>query len=185
MPVITIVLIALALAMDAFAVSIANGIAVKRPKPGYALKIGAFFGSFQSVMPVLGWLTGLGLRGLVTGIDHWVAFGLLFAIGCKMIYESLRMGSREKAVGAVSLSVLLLLSVATSVDAFAVGASLSFLKVSIAVPVIVIGIVTFLLSFAGVFIGNLFGHFWEGKIEIVGGLALIGIGIKILLEHLG
>jgi putative Mn2+ efflux pump MntP len=184
MSVLTIILIAFGLAMDAFAVSITSGITVKNLKINNALKIAIFFGLFQAVMPTLGWLTGLSLRDFISGVDHWIAFGLLGSIGCKMIYESTKIGSSKKEINPLNVYVLLMLSIATSIDALAIGVSFAFLKVSIATPVIVIGTVTFLLSFLGVYVGKRIGHFFENKIEIVGGLILIGIGIKILVEHL-
>jgi putative Mn2+ efflux pump MntP len=169
--------------MDAFAVSITNGITIKHQRINNALKIGIFFGSFQALMPLIGWLAGLRLRDFISGFDHWVAFGLLSLIGGKMIYESTKIGD-DKEIRSLNLFVLLLLSIATSIDALAVGLSFAFLKISIATPIIVIGIVTFMLSFLGVLVGNKLGHFFENKMEILGGLILIGIGIKILIEHL-
>jgi len=170
--------------MDAFAVSITSGLTIKHLRINNALKIAIFFGSFQAVMPVIGWLAGLSLRDFIADVDHWIAFGLLSFIGCKMIYESIKIKSSEKEINPLNVYVLLMLSIATSIDALAIGVSFAFLKISIATPIIVIGAVTFLLSFLGVFVGNRFGHFFESKIEIVGGFILIGIGIKILIEHL-
>jgi len=181
---ITIILIAFGLAMDAFAVSVTSGITIKELKIRNALKIALFFGLFQAVMPVIGWLAGLSLRALISSIDHWIAFGLLFIVGCKMIYESFNLASDKRTINPLDVYILLMLSLATSIDALAVGVSFAFLKVSIATPVIIIGVVTFGLSFLGVYIGDRFGHFFEKKIEIAGGLILIGIGIKILIEHL-
>jgi len=181
---ITIVFIAFGLAMDAFAVSITSGITIKHLNINNALKIATFFGLFQAIMPLIGWLAGLSLRDFISGIDHWIAFGLLSLIGCKMIYESTKVEPSEKEINPLSIYVLLILSVATSIDALAVGISFSLLNIPIAFSIIVIGAVTFLLSFSGVFIGNRSGNLFEGKIEIVGGLILIGIGIKILIEHL-
>lgn len=183
MNMITILFIAFGLAMDAFAVSITNGITIKHQRINNALKIGIFFGSFQALMPLIGWLAGLRLRDFISGFDHWVAFGLLSLIGGKMIYESTKIGD-DKEIRSLNLFVLLLLSIATSIDALAVGLSFAFLKISIATPIIAIGIVTFMLSFLGVLVGNKLGHFFENKMEILGGLILIGIGIKILIEHL-
>ncbi len=184
MDLITITVIAFGLAMDAFAVSITSGITIKHLRINNALRIAIFFGLFQAIMPGIGWLAGFSLRDFISGIDHWIAFGLLSMIGCKMIFESTRMGSSEKEIDPLNIYVLLILSIATSIDAFAVGLSLSFLKVAIVTTAIIIGIITFLLSFIGVFVGNRFGHFFENKIEVIGGLILIGIGIKILIEHL-
>lgn len=184
MDIITIIVIAFALAMDAFAVSITSGLTIKHLEVNDALKIAIFFGSFQAVMPVIGWLTGLSLISFISDVDHWVAFGLLSLVGCKMIYESIKIESSEKEIDPLNVYVLLMLSIATSIDALVVGVSFAFLKTFILTPIIVIGTVTFLLSFLGVFVGNRFEHFFDKKIKIVGGLTLIGIGIKILVEHL-
>lgn len=178
-----ILLIALGLAMDAFAVAVANGVTLERFRLESALKIALFFGGFQALMPLLGWLAGLGLRELISGFDHWVAFGLLGSIGCKMIYGALRTGPR-RAVDPPGLSMLLVLSLATSIDALAVGLSFAFLGVAILAPAVVIGGVTFLLAFSGVFLGQRLGRLFEREAEALGGLILIGIGLKILLEHL-
>lgn len=169
--------------MDALAVSITSGLTIKDLRTSNALMIALFFGSFQAFMPVIGWTAGLSARDFISGIDHWIAFGLLSLIGCKMIFESNKMGSNEKESDPLDIHVLLILAIATSIDALAVGLSLSFLKMAIIIPAIIIGLITFSLSFIGVFVGNLSGHFFENKIEIIGGLILIGIGIKILIEH--
>jgi len=181
---ITILFIAFGLAMDALAVSITSGIAIKRLRIGHALRIGLFFGSFQAAMPVIGWLAGMSLKDFISGVDHWVAFGLLSLIGGKMAYESLQMESQKKEMNPLDVYVLLILSVATSIDALAVGVSFAFINIAIITPAILIGLVTFLLSFLGAFIGNRLGHFFENKIELLGGFILIAMGIKILLEHL-
>ncbi len=170
--------------MDAFAVSITSGITIKNLKINNALKIALFFGLFQAIMPLVGWLAGLSLKDFISEIDHWIAFGLLSFIGCKMIYESITVQSSKKEINPLNVYVLLVLAVATSIDALAVGVSFAFLKVSIVTPVIIIGTVTFLLSYLGVYIGDRIGHFFENKIEIAGGLLLIGIGLKILIESL-
>ena len=181
---ITIIFIALGLAMDAFAVSITSGLTIKQLQIKHALRIAIFFGFFQAFMPLIGWSIGLSLRGFISKVDHWVVFGFLSAIGCKMIYESFKIESSRKKVDPLNLPVLLILSIATSVDALAVGMSFAFLKVSIITPIAVIGFVTFSLSLIGVFIGDRFGYFLKNKAEIIGGLILIGIGLKILFEHL-
>ena len=178
-----IVAIAFALAMDAFAVSIAGGVVIKEQKVRHALRIALFFGGFQAIMPVVGWLAGNRFRHVIGGVDHWVAFSLLSLIGCKMIYEAVKLKPGERKWDIRSLRVLLVLAVATSIDALAVGVTLSLLHVSIITPIIVIGLVTFALSLLGVFIGDRFGHLFESKVEVAGGLVLIAIGIKILLEH--
>lgn len=183
MDVITI-LIALSLAMDSFSVSIARGLTNPQTKLFVeALKVGIFFGFFQAIMPVFGWLAGVTIIDFISDFDHWIAFGLLTFIGVRMMYESTKIES-TKIVSSSNISVLLMMSIATSIDALAVGLSYSFLEVSIVTPAIVIGVITFSLSFLGVYIGQRFGSFFE-KIGLVGGLILIIIGIKILTEHLG
>ena len=184
MDMLNILFIAFGLAMDAFAVSITSGLTIKNLKIKHAFRIALFFGLFQAIMPLIGWLSGLTIKDFVMSIDHWVAFILLSFIGCKMIYESTKIESENIKTNPLNLYTLLMLSIATSIDALAVGISFAFLLVSIITPVVIIGVVTFILSFVGVFIGNLKGHLFEGKIEIIGGIILIGIGIKILIEHL-
>jgi len=181
---LTILLVAFALAMDSFSVSITNGLANKTFKVGNALKIGIFFGLFQAIMPVIGWLAGIHVLDLISGFDHWIAFGLLAFIGCRMIYESVRV-EPKKLLDSLDIGLLLTLSVATSIDALAVGLSFSFLRISIIVPAIVIGVVAFSLSFLGVYLGGKVQRFVRNRVEILGGLILIAIGIRILVEHLG
>ena len=184
MGLITIIVIAVGLAMDAFAVSIVSGSVYKQLKIKHAFRIAVFFGGFQAIMPLIGSLAGISLKGYVANYDHWMAFALLSAVGAKMIYESFKITFAEKIFNPENILVLLVLSVATSIDALAVGITLSFLQVSIATAVIIIGLVTFVLSYLGVLIGKKFGHFFESKIEALGGLILIGLGAKILFEHL-
>ncbi|MBW2623194.1 MAG: manganese efflux pump [Deltaproteobacteria bacterium] len=179
----TIFFIAVGLAMDAFAVSITSGLTVRPFRFGFAFKIAFLFGLFQAVMPVLGWLAGLSFRSLISGFDHWIAFGLLAFIGGKMVFEGFSDNSAAKERNFLSLWVLLVLAVATSIDALAVGLSFSLLKTSIVFPAVVIGLVTFVISALGVLIGSRFGHRFENKAEILGGLILIGIGIKIVIDH--
>jgi putative Mn2+ efflux pump MntP len=179
----SIIMIALALAMDAFAVSIASGIAIRNLRLHHALTIALWFGGFQAIMPLLGWFGGAQLSAYISGWDHWVAFGLLAFIGGKMIYEAFRIEDVEKETDPLEVSVLLVLAVATSLDALVTGFTFALLRVSILAPIIAIGSVTFCLSFAGVLLGNRGGHFFEKKIEIIGGLVLIGIGVKTLLGH--
>lgn len=170
--------------MDAFAVAVSSGVTIKNFKLKNALTMALFFGGFQAVMPVIGWLAGMGLKQFIVDWDHWVAFGLLSFIGIKMIYESFKIKEETDGDGAMSLYVLFVLSVATSIDALIVGTTFAFLDMVIFVPVVIIGIVTFCFSLAGAYIGKKVGHFFENKIEIIGGLTLIAIGFKILLEHL-
>lgn len=184
MQIYSIFFIAAGLAMDAFAVSITSGVTIKHLKMRKAFTIAIFFGLFQAIMPVIGWLSGMALRDFISDIDHWIAFALLCIIGLKIIYESFRFESDKKTIDPLNTYVLFILSVATSIDALAIGISLSFLGISIALPAIVIGLVTFLFSFIGVYMGNKVGHFFEKKIEMFGGIILIGIGIKILIDHL-
>jgi putative Mn2+ efflux pump MntP len=181
---ITIIVIALGLAMDAFAVSIVSGAAYKQLKIKHALRIALFFGGFQAIMPLIGYLAGLSIKTYIISYDHWVAFGLLSAVGGKMIYESFKIKTAEENLNPSNILILLVLSLATSIDALAIGITLSFLRVSLAAAVSIIGLVTFVLSYLGVFIGKRFGHFFENKIEAIGGLILIGLGLKILIEHL-
>lgn len=185
MDILTIFFIAVGLAMDAFAVSIAGGLGMERLRIRYALRIALFFGAFQAIMPVIGFMAGLSIRDYIMHVDHWIAFGLLAFIGSKMIYESLFLDDDDKKMDPNDILLLLVLSVATSIDALAVGLSLSLLNVEIFLPAFIIGIVTFILSYLGVLIGKSIGHLFEKRIEVLGGLVLIGIGVKILIEHLG
>lgn len=180
---ITVIVIALGLAMDAFAVSIVSGAAYRQLHVKHALRIALFFGGFQAVMPLIGSLAGLTLKEHIVDYDHWIAFGLLTGVGGKMIYESFKIKQAEKKFDPTSLITLLALAVATSIDALAVGITLSLIATSIITAVIIIGAVTFVLSYLGVAIGKRFGHFFETKIEILGGLILIAIAAKILLQH--
>ena len=184
MSTITLILIAFGLAMDAFAVSLASGCAIKRLKVGHALRIALFFGAFQAIMPILGWLAGLSLRDALSQWDHWIAFVLLALIGSKMIYESFKLESDKKQINPLQLGVLLMLALATSIDALAVGVTFAFLQIAIVTPVLIIGLITFGTSFVGVFVGDRVGHLFESKLELIAGLILIAIGTKILLEHL-
>ena len=176
-------LIAVGLAMDSFSVSIARGFTkINTSLSIEALKTGFFFGLFQGFMPLLGWVAGLSIVNFIKDFDHWIAFGLLSFIGLRMMYESISKQSK-KVVNSSSFKVLLILSIATSIDALAVGLSLSFLETSIIMPAIIIGIITFSLSFLGVFIGKKFGSYFE-RIGVLGGIILIAIAMRILIEHL-
>ncbi|HYE83613.1 MAG TPA: manganese efflux pump MntP family protein [Clostridia bacterium] len=202
MDILSIALIAVGLSMDAFAVSVSNGIIIKDLKMGHALKIGLYFGVFQALMPLAGWLAGSQFKDYIISIDHWIAFGLLAFIGGKMIHEAFEMKSEElnteEGMCEVAISTqdtvcdnplrmgrLLVLAIATSIDALAVGVSFAFLRVSIVWSAVLIGVITFGICFAGVYIGKRFGGMLKKKAEIVGGLILICIGVKILIEHLG
>jgi putative Mn2+ efflux pump MntP len=175
--------LAFGLAMDAFAVSVAAGIQVTRLDRGHVLRLALSFGVFQFGMTVLGWLAGRGLSRWVENVDHWVAFGLLIAIGGKMLWESFR-HSENPTQDPTRGWMLLTLSVATSVDALAVGLSLAFLEASIWVPSVVIGVVAALLSAVGALFGSRLGRRFGVWAERFGGLVLIGIGLRILVTHL-
>jgi len=179
---ITILLIAIGLSMDATAVAIVKGITVTKERRRSAILLASFFGGFQMLMPLIGWLAGLGLKDTIMGIDHWIAFGLLGFIGLKMIYDSIK-GEEEKEED-VTIYAALVLAVATSIDALMVGLSFAFLETSIFVPIVIIGIVTFVLSLAGFSFGSKIGTVFGNRIKILGGIILILIGVKILAEHL-
>jgi len=184
MDLLTVFFIAFGLSMDAMAVAMVNGCAAKKIEFHPALRMALFFGFFQMLMPVVGWLAGLGFKKVISSFDHWLAFGILFFIGSKMIWEARRPEACRTRTSLLSLPVLLGLAVATSIDALAVGLSFSLLAVDIITPVLVIGLVTFCLSFLGVWAGHKLGSWIAGKVEILGGLILIAIGSKILFEHL-
>jgi putative Mn2+ efflux pump MntP len=184
MNLITAFFIALSLALDAFAVSVTSGIVARQVRARHALKVGAFFGFFQSGMPLIGWGAGSLFKDIIGSFDHWVAFVLLTLIGCHMIYESLRPESRQAQVNPLDFHILLLLSVATSIDALAAGIGFAFLEMPIVRTVLVIGIVTFILSVVGYCLGKRLGVFFKTRVRIVGGAMLILIGAKILAEHL-
>ena len=178
-----IIFIAIGLAMDAFAVSICKGLAIKKIKIRNSIIVGTYFGMFQAIMPLIGYMLGNSFRNFVTNIDHWIIFLLLGIIGIKMIVDSFE-ENNEKSDSSIELKTMLLLALATSIDALAVGITFSFFKLNIFYVVSIIGIITFLLSAIGVKIGNKFGNKLQNKAEIFGGIILILIGIKILLEHL-
>ena len=184
MDLISIALLAISLSMDAFAVSIGNGITIRNLRPWHAIKTGLFFGVFQALMPTIGWLAGRSISTYIVDYDHWIAFGLLAIIGGNMIRESL---SKEEECPDASLSVkaMLPMAIATSIDALAVGVSFAFLSVNIGAAVSFIGVITFVLSMVGVKAGSLFGAKYKSKAELAGGVILILMGLKILLEHLG
>lgn len=179
-------LIGIGLSMDAFAVSICKGLSMQKIDKTYTLCIGLFFGGFQALMPLAGYLLGSQFSGYIERYDHWIVFVLLALIGFSMIRESRGEESEEeKPHAGVNLKELLLLAVATSIDALAVGVTFVFLNVSIAPAVTVIGCTTFVISIAGVCVGNVFGARYKSRAELTGGVILILIGLKILLEHLG
>lgn len=180
---IELFLIAVGLSMDAFAVSVCKGLSVKRLSPKHALLVGIYFGGFQFLMPVIGYLLGFRFEHIITNIDHWIAFVLLAFIGGSMIKESF--GKSEELNDDFSFKTMLMMAVATSIDALAVGITFAFLSVRILPAAGLIGITTFIISGAGIYTGNVFGAKYKSKAELAGGVILILIGAKILLEHLG
>lgn len=184
MTIIEILLIAIGLAMDAFAVSICKGLSMKSMNWRKALIVGIYFGIFQALMPILGYFLGSTFEEFVTHIDHWIAFVLLVAIGANMLKEAFANDS-ENCNDNVDFNTMFILAVATSIDALSVGITFAFLQANIWISATIIGIITFIISIIGVKIGNRFGNQYERKAETVGGLILIFMGIKILLEHLG
>lgn len=180
-----IFLIGVALSMDAFAVSVCKGLSVKRAGVKHVLTVGVYFGGFQALMPMLGFLLGYKFESFITNIDHWIAFVLLAIIGGNMIREALGKDEDDKENDDFSFKAMLPLAVATSIDALAVGISFAFLGVDIVTAALLIGATTFVLSGAGIFVGNIFGSKYKSKAELAGGIVLILIGAKILLEHLG
>lgn len=197
---VELLLIGVGLSMDAFAVSVCKGLGMRVINYRHALVIALFFGGFQALMPLVGWALGSQLASFVTPVDHWIAFALLAFIGGKMLWDAFHedggegegcqpaQSSRGETAGAaderLDLRELVMLAVATSIDALAVGITFAFLEINIFIAVSVIGITTFLLSFVGVGIGNRFGARYEKGATIVGGVVLIAIGLKILAEHL-
>lgn len=184
MDLITLVILAVGLAMDAFAVSICKGLAMKKVTLGKATIVGLWFGGFQGLMPLAGYLLGVGFQSAIAAIDHWIAVVLLSFIGGSMIREALN-SKEEEADESLAPKAMAVLAVATSIDALAVGVTFAFLQVNILLAVCLIAVITFVLSALGVKIGNVFGSRWESRAELVGGIVLIVLGFKILLEHLG
>ena len=181
---VEIFLIAVSLALDAFAVSVSSGIAI----PGFgwkqAVKMGLWFGTFQFAMPLAGWLLGSSVSGYIEAVDHWVAFGLLALIGGRMAWGAIRGGGdEEEAPADLSAKRLCLLAIATSIDALAVGVSMAFMSVPVLLSAVVIGVVAFVLSVVGGLAGRRLGALFQRRAELVGGLVLVGIGLKILIEH--
>ena len=176
-------IIAVGLSMDAFAVSICKGLSADRTNWKQMLTAGLWFGGFQALMPLAGWLLGTGFQSLITTVDHWIAFFLLCLIGGNMVRES--RSEEDCADGSFAAKAMLPLAVATSIDALAIGVTFAFLQVDILSAVCFIGAVTFVFSSAGVKVGSVFGTRYQSKAELFGGVVLIGMGIKILLEHLG
>lgn len=185
MSLIVLLLMAGGLAADAFAVSVGKGMHLRAFAWRPALALAITFGAFQALMPVIGWLLGSALAGAIVNVDHWVAFGLLAAIGAKMIWESRSVGDEDhEPASAIRLRELLFLGIATSIDALAVGVSFAFLDVNVWTAAVTIGVVTTALSLLGVWLGHYAGRRLSSCAELVGGLVLVGIGTKILLDHL-
>lgn len=185
----TLLLMGAGLSMDAFAVSICKGLSMRKVNKKQSLVIGLFFGGFQALMPFIGWLLGSRFEQYITSIDHWIAFILLGFIGGKMVVEAIR--EKDEAVEVrkmdppLDFKEMFILAIATSIDALAVGITFAFLQVPIVEAVSIIGITTFVISVIGVYVGNFFGNRYKKKAELAGGIILILIGLKILLEHLG
>ena len=180
---VTIFILALGLGFDAFSVAIGIGAGSDKKLWVPILRLSAAFGMFQFVMPMIGWLAGLTVVGIVASFDHWIAFALLTLVGGKMIWEGFGKGSDEKKMDRTRGWPLLMLSVATSIDALAVGFSFSVLKVPVVFPSIIIGIVCFFMTVAGMLFGKVLAGIFGKKVEIFGGIVLIAIGIKILIDH--
>ena len=179
-----IIVIAIGLAMDAFAVSVCKGLSMKKIDWKKAIIIAVYFGAFQALMPVLGYFLGSSFSAFVQKVDHWIAFILLSIIGANMVKESTD-NEVEKRNDNVDFKNMVVLAIATSIDALAVGVTFAFFEVNILLAISIIGIITFILSIFGVIIGNKFGDKFQNKAELAGGIILIIIGLKILLEHLG
>lgn len=184
MNILELFLLAVGLSMDAFAVAICKGLTLKKTDGKSMVLVGAWFGGFQALMPVAGYLVGVQFKEAITAVDHWIAFGLLAVIGGNMIREGVS-GGEEAEDASLAPKNMLLLALATSIDALAVGVSFAFLDVNIGAAAGFIGVVTFLLSAAGVKVGGVFGAKYKNRAEIAGGVILILLGLKILLEHLG
>lgn len=181
-------LIGVGLSMDAFAVSICKGLGMSRLNMRQAAVIALFFGGFQALMPLIGWALGSQLAELITPIDHWIAFALLAFVGGKMLWDAFHEDDEqggEAKDAKLDLKELLMLAIATSIDALAVGITFAFLQVAIVPSVTIIGVTTFVLSLVGVAVGHFFGARFEKPATIAGGVVLVLIGVKILLEHLG
>lgn len=187
MGIVELILISIGLAMDAFAVSICKGIKMTSRKIWHVIVIAFFFGGFQMLMPIIGWLLGKRFETYITAFDHWITFALLLIIGGKMVLESFKKDNDEdeKLNDKFDFKEILVLAIATSIDALAIGITFAFLKVNIILASSLIGIITFTLSMIGVFIGRLVGGKFKNKAELLGGIILMLIGTKILLEHLG
>ena len=184
MTILELFILAVGLSMDAFAVAVCKGLAIGRIQWKHVLIVGLWFGGFQALMPLIGWLLGSGFAEYIAAVDHWIAMILLCLIGANMIRESLDRDP-EHVNPSLGFRTMLVMAVATSIDALAVGVTFAFLEVRILPAVCFIGVITFLLSALGVKIGSIFGTKYKSKAELAGGIILILLGVKILLEHLG
>ena len=183
MDLLTLLTLAVGLAMDAFAVSICKGLAMREKVLKKGIIVGLWFGGFQALMPTIGFFLGTQFKDQITSIDHWIAFVLLGLIGINMVKEALS-NDEEQADDSIAVKEMFMLAVATSIDALAVGITFAFLNVHIVSAAVMIGVCTFLISFVGVKIGNIFGTKYKSKAELAGGVILILLGFKILFEHL-
>ena len=179
-----LIILSIGLAMDAFAVSICKGLSMKKMKWKNAVMVGLYFGIFQALMPVIGYLLGVNFQSKIANIDHWIAFILLGIIGINMIKEATSKENDVSSNDSVHFRDMIILAIATSIDALAVGITFAFLKVNIVLAVTLIGVITFVISIMGVKMGNIFGDKYEKKAEFTGGTILILLGVKILVEHL-
>jgi putative Mn2+ efflux pump MntP len=180
---IELIIIAVGVSMDAFAISVCKGLSVRRLRPSYVMSAAAWFGGFQALMPLIGYFIGISFADMVSDIDHWIAFVLLAIIGGKMIKEACQKDEDNEFNPDFSFKTMFLLAVATSIDALAVGVSFACLRVDIWTSILVIGLMTGAFSALGVLLGHMFGSRFKSKAEFLGGLILVAIGIKILLEH--
>jgi len=183
MGIVEMIIIGFALAMDATAVSIGKGLSVKRIEPSHVLKAGLWFGGFQALMPIIGYMLATQFAGIVVGIDHWLAFGLLLLIGLNMIREAI-WGEEERQNNDFGIRTMTLMAIATSIDALTIGITFAFTQANIWIAATIIGVITFVLSAIGLYLGRFIGARIGSKAGILGGVVLIGIGIKILFEHL-
>lgn len=179
-----LIIIAVGVSMDAFAVSICKGLSVRRLRPNHMLSAAVWFGGFQALMPLIGYFMGISFADYVSNVDHWIAFALLAIIGGKMIKEAFEKDEEGEYNPDFSFKTMLMLAIATSIDALAVGISFACLKVDIWTSIIVIGLMTGAFSAFGVLLGNVFGNRFKSKAEFAGGFILVAIGVKILLEHM-
>lgn len=184
MSIFALFLLAIALSFDTFAVSITCGLIERHLRFWPAARIAVYFAVFQALMPVLGYFLGLSFRGYVQGVDHWIAFGLLFIVGGKMIIESLKKGEIE-CFDIHSHRVIITLAIATTIDAFAVGITFALLEINLFISSVIIGIVTFTVAMLGMLLGKKIGEYYGKKVGIAGGIILVAIGSKILIEHTG